>query len=220
MRIFFTFLILISVTCKAQTLSYGKSTFDETGDFNSMIAPPLKIENISTTTVEVFVNRFYQNLPANWTNCFCYLTCHPPSLDTLRFFLVPGETADIGIGFSTNEIPGIGSVKLTVEVVGGTQKDTLVFSASTMLNNIRKNTIENSFSVYPNPTTSKVIFNNNRSETYSLSLTDITGKEIQRTELLSTNQFIFDLKELPAGSYFIRAYYTSGRTETQKIIKN
>lgn len=220
MKLLLYVLVFISLVGKAQILSYGKTTFHETGEPLNMITPQLKIENKSNVPVEVYVNRFYQNLPAGWTNCYCYISCHPPALDTLRFTLNPSETATIGIGFNTNEIPAAGEVKLTVEVIGGIQKDTLSFSASTLLASLNKNFSQNALKMYPNPASSFVFLNSLSNESYSLNLLDAEGRMIYSSGLLLEKTHTLPVEHLAPGKYSVQAIYNSGKIQTQHLIKN
>lgn len=219
--IFTIVLIIVSMSGMCQALSYGKSTYDLTGQAGTMVTPQLEITNVSTGNIQVFVNRFYKNLPPNWTQCFCYLECQPPSLDSLKFNLAPGEIAYIGLGFNTDTIPGTGYSRLTVEAVGTSQKDTLNFSASTYLYvGMEENSLTNSFKLFPNPTVSEIIFSALSNEEHSLSVLDASGKEISSFHELRGKEYRLNFEKYAAGQYYIRVNYKSGKTETQKIIKN
>lgn len=221
MKIFFTLLLIFSFCRASAQLSYGKSSYDEVGEAGTMVLPTLKIENTGTSPVEVFVNRFFLNLPANWTQCFCFNNCHPPSLDSLRFTLVPGQTADIGVGFNSDTIPGIGYMRMTVEVVGGTQKDTLNFSGSTyLLAGVKENSLSSSFKTFPNPVSEKLFINSSLKERYSVSVNDLNGKTVKNVFDLTSGQTEISLSGLPNGVYFITLRYQSGATESKRIQKN
>jgi hypothetical protein len=216
----FLSLFFIKSALFAQDIKYGKATYDKTGDVGTMVTPDLTLSNTGSNTIEVFVKRFYKNLPANWTSCFCFISCHSPNEDTLRFFLAPGETATIAIGFNTDTIPGIGYVHLSVEQIGGIQKDTLQFSGSTLVSGIKENELKNSFTSFPNPVVESLTFSTNSNESYILSVSDMTGKLILETEIIHAKCSFIDMKNIPAGQYSLGATFQSGKKETQKIIKN
>jgi hypothetical protein len=202
----------------AQDIVYGKSNYEKTGDAGTMVTPDVNFSNAGSDSIEVFVNRFYQNLPVNWSQCYCFINCHPPSDDTLRFTLAPGETASIGMGFNTDTIPGVGQVKITIEQIGGTQKDTLAFSVSTMLAGIHEMNSYTSFKSYPNPVTEKLMIQSELKESYTLKLYTISGQLMKTSARLSGSSEL-DLKELRAGEYLLQINHASGQTETKKIIK-
>lgn len=218
---FFTALFFFVITniCNAQDLSFGKSTFNLSGLPEQMVTPELKIQNTGAANVEVFVNRVYQNLPANWTSCYCYINCHPPTLDSLRFTLMPGETATIGIGFNTNTVEGIGFVKLTVEQIGGIQKDTLSFSGSTIVSAIKELVRPHIFSIFPNPTPDEITFISAVDETYSLNLFNGNGLLIASFAGLNEKKYLIRMEAFPAGTYILKAIYQSGKSNSQTIIK-
>lgn len=219
---FFTPLFFFAITtiCNAQDLSFGKSTFNLSGLPEQMVTPELKVQNTGTANVEVFVNRVHQNLPSNWTSCYCYINCHPPTLDSLRFTLMPGETATIGIGFNTNTVEGIGFVKLTVEQIGGLQKDTLSFSGSTIASAIKEVEQSHIFNIFPNPSANEVTFISAANETYSLNLYNTNGLLIASFANLNEQKHITHLESFQSGTYIVKAIYQSGKSYSQKIIKN
>jgi hypothetical protein len=211
----------MSISGFCQPLSYGKSTYDLTGEAGIMVTPQLEITNVSNGNIEVFVNRFYKNLPVNWTQCFCYIQCNPPELDSLRFTLMPGEIAYIGVGFNTDTIPGTGYSRLTVEAVGTAQKDTLNFSASTYpYVGLKENTLNHSFKLFPNPVVSEITFSSFSNEEYNVSILDVTGKQLYISSIIHEKNYRLNLMDYPSGEYYIRVRYRSGKTEIQKIIKN
>jgi hypothetical protein len=213
------FLFLCGGYSSAQDIVYSKSTFDQTGDCGTMVTPEVNFFNGGTDSIEVFVNRFHTNLPANWTSCFCFINCHPPTDDTLRFTLAPGENATIGVGFNTDANPGMGVVRISIEQIGGNQKDTLSFSGSTMLAGI--NEISNSafLKFYPNPVSEKLVIKSTIDESYSIKLCDMKGRLITSYTGLS-GETELPVGDLSHGEYLLTITYTSGKTETQKIIKN
>jgi hypothetical protein len=222
MRSIFTSLIYLFLftAASAQDITYGKSTFDETGDPTAMVTPEVSFLNTGPDSIEVFVNRFYKSLPANWTSCFCFISCHSPSEDTLRFFLAPMEKATIGVGFNTDSIPGIGYAKITVEQIGGTQKDTLSFSGSTMFAGIKENSFSSSLKLFPNPTSDQLIIHSSLNEKYSVFVTNLNGQVVRRLPEFTTGKTEISLSGLADGMYFIDLLYASGKTETKRIIKN
>jgi hypothetical protein len=134
--------------------------------------------------------------------------------------LNPAETVTIGIGFNTNEIPASGDIKLTVEVVGGNQKDTLSFSASTLYASVNKNFAENKMKMYPCPASSQLFFDSPSPEDYEVSITDLHGKEIYLSEIACGSNRTLSIEHLLPGKYIVRIKYKSGNIEIRNLIKN
>jgi hypothetical protein len=221
MRHFFVAVCMVLVVpgSSAQNISYGKSTYDLTGDPTTMVTPELNFSNTGSSTIQVFVKRILVNLPPNWTSCFCFINCHPPAIDTLRFNLVPGQNASIGVGFNTDINPGIGYVRLTVEEVGGTQKDTLDFSGSTLLSGIKENFAPSMFKLFPNPTIETLTIFSDFKDEYSIIITNHKGQTVKHFSDLKENTEL-SLRDLSVGVYFVTVKYKSGKTDTKQIIKN
>jgi hypothetical protein len=221
MRKLCSFLLFLYLSQSSAQLSYDKSSYNEFGEAGTTVTPTLKVENTGPNSVEVFVNRINLNLPVNWTQCFCFISCHPPSLDSLRFTLVPGETANIGIGFNSDSVPGIGYMNMCIGIVGGMQQDTFSFSGSTFLPaDIDELSLPQSFKVFPNPVTSQIIFSSVSSSPYHLAIVDAIGKLVYQTPLINEKSSTLSLQNYPGGIYFIRASYLNGKVELQKVIKN
>jgi hypothetical protein len=211
------FLFFSASWLPAQDITYSKSVFDETGEPTTMVTPEVSFLNTGPDSIEVFVRRIYMNLPVNWTSCFCFISCHPPTDDTLRFFLAPMEKAYIGVGFNTDSIPGIGYVKITVEQIGGTQKDTLSFSGSTMMAGINESFSASSVKVFPNPASDKLIIQPLSQDKYDISVSGQQGEVVKYENAEGRSEL--NLKGFPAGIYNVTINYKSGKTETKRIIK-
>lgn len=212
------YLLLILISCSfafGQTLDYGKSSFNQWGDTGSMITPVLQIKNISSNNVQIFVTRIEKNLPTNWTVCFCYLICNPPELDTLRINMIPGETVSIGNGFHTDSIRGTGSVKLSVEVIGGLQKDTLIFTASSLASGIQTINNYSSLKAFPNPCNNELVIKNANNLTLNIfnSIGILTDRFDCKTNLLKLNT-----SEYQPGYYLLKFNDEKGNSHNHHFI--
>ena len=80
-------------------------------------------------------------------------------------------------------------------------------------------TSDNSLKIYPNPTSSKVSFDNSISNFEKVSIANSLGQEVSKS---SFNTFInnqeVDISQLPAGVYMLKLSNQNG-TKTVKIIK-
>lgn len=221
--IVFLTIVFISLSINnilGQNIVFSKSEPDVVGEPGLMLTGYVTFYNSDSDTIEIKADRCYKNLPPNWLSCFCFIQCYPYAVDEVNYFLAPGEKVTLGLGFTTDTIPGTGYIKVTLEQVGGTQKDTLYFSASTIASGINEFGGSKSFRFYPNPASDKVIFNTTASETYSIQLIEITGKVIKQQTEINTKQNIVNIEDIPTGEYFLNARYKSGKTEIQKLIKN
>lgn len=212
-------LLLSAVFLKAQVLSYGNSPYHKNGMPGDFLIPELKITNTAASTVQVFVNRIQQNLPQNWAMCYCFIQCHPPSLDSLRFNMQSGETVTIGIGFTTDQnAGGYGSVKITVTLVNGSQIDTLDFSGNTLVMGLAENQNVSAGRFYPCPVSD--YFNYNAEEGLDkIQIMDSEGRVVEERKTLGGN-FYFDMSMYKSGAYYLREYYLNGKTKEHKFIKN
>ncbi|MBL7895442.1 MAG: T9SS type A sorting domain-containing protein [Bacteroidia bacterium] len=209
-------LLLISFSFAfGQTLDYGKSNFNQWGDTGQIITPMLQIKNISSNNIQIFVTRIEKNLPVNWTVCFCYIVCNPPSLDTLRIDMIPGETASIGNGFHADSIRGTGSVKLAVEVIGGSQKDTLVFTASSLASDIQSLNYPSSTKAFPNPCNNELIITNANGLTFYVY--NAVGELIDQFEC-EKNLFKLNTSMYQTGNYILKFNNEKGNSFYQKLI--
>lgn len=79
---------------------------------------------------------------------------------------------------------------------------------------------EEALKVYPNPAQEYLILEGNLPE--YIELFDAQGRKHQSTRLPQSQQerYVFALKHLSAGLYFLRAYYANQKIITQKIIIN
>lgn len=216
---YFGFILLFLCTSiYSQNLDLSKSTLSLTGDTGSMITPLLQIKNISSNNVQIFVTRIQKNLPANWTVCFCYIVCNPPELDTLRINLVPGETVIIGNGFHTDSVRGTGSIKVAVEEVNGTQKDTLTFTASTLAAGVKEMLNEDSFTAFPNPCNEQFTFTQKTGSELTLQLFSPNGSSIKEYKIKQAEPLIINTDSFAPGNYFLKITNTSGQSTLKKLI--
>lgn len=74
---------------------------------------------------------------------------------------------------------------------------------------------KNTFTLYPNPTTNKVLIKNLPKDVKSITLFNTLGKEVNVT----VNQSSISLNNLPNGIYWVEVETSQGTLERQKIIK-
>jgi hypothetical protein len=71
--------------------------------------------------------------------------------------------------------------------------------------------------IYPNPVQNKLIIQSVTNDFDSVSITDVHGKIVIKTEKLASSEI--DVSTLNSGMYFITITFSEGRT-TKKFIKN
>lgn len=205
-------LIITSICVRAQNVQFIKSVLSEQGPAGVMLTPNLKLENKGATTEEIKIKRVGINLPTNWYTCFCYLECLPASVDTLHFFMSPGEVVDIGIGFGTDSIEGVGKVKVELFQVGALQRDTLEFTGSTITSGLKENN-SYSYEVYPNPFVETLNLRTVQ-KIKSLAIGDLAGK-IFSTYKVNGNFISIPAGNLIPGMYFL--YITDEQNSTVRV---
>ena len=81
---------------------------------------------------------------------------------------------------------------------------------------IQENEFENSITLYPNPTTSKVFFDNTNSNFKEVSIYNYLGQEVNKTSFVSTtSDQEIDMSTLATGVYVLK--FSDG--ESSKSIK-
>lgn len=105
------------------------------------------------------------------------------------------------------------------------QNNTLLYGSSgtpfpcyDFTTNISENISKADISVFPNPTTDKIYFENLPNEKINLQITNIIGQNIYSVQIENRNTFSLSLEENPRGIYFISIQTSSG-IFTKKFIK-
>lgn len=148
------------------------------------------------------------------------------------------ETSDDGISFQTLKtitasaltnynllLDGLSKTAMTLRIKAETQSGQFVYSGNVYADNICNTRFE--AGLYPNPVPPEVtevsisakagIFNGK----YSIAITDISGKELKRTEVTYVNQLQvkFNTGILKGGTYFISITGEDGQPYTLKMVK-
>jgi len=129
------------------------------------------------------------------------------------------ERIDAGNYLLQPIINGVPYLPLNVTV--STNNSVIDVDLSTLTTSIKEQWFDNNdlFSIYPNPFTDKIYFNqNNQSKLKSVSVSNLQGQLLFKSEIFDTNEL--DLSELNSGLYFVTINNTNGKSNTIKIIKN
>ena len=86
---------------------------------------------------------------------------------------------------------------------------------------ITSNSIDFEINLYPNPTTGKfrIESTNGVNEIKSISISNVQGQKLV-TKAASDDNTVFDIKDYPAGVYFVKIELKTGETITKKLLKH
>ena len=121
-----------------------------------------------------------------------------------------------------NATPGVYTIQVSHK--GSLQNDFQDFALiATATNSLTLNnddfSVDNSFFVYPNPASSELYFTNpNNFELSSISISDISGKQVVSLNAVKDIEFI-NVSNLQAGVYFV-TFTTDTNSVVKKFIKN
>ena len=75
------------------------------------------------------------------------------------------------------------------------------------------------FSVYPNPSSSKISINlDSNWQQGEIHLYDIAGKELKRFDISEVNKFEIDVSDIPNGVYFLFIRLVNGESVVRKVL--
>lgn len=83
---------------------------------------------------------------------------------------------------------------------------------------IKENNFDNLFSVYPNPANDEIIILSKQNEKFSVSLKDISGREVKNISILSEEKNFIRTNELESGIYFLNFQLSSSKNSFAKKI--
>ena len=174
--------------------------------------------NSSASTINVFIDRYKNNIPAYWGVCYCYIQCHSRSQDTLTIEIQPHSTTIVALLFKTDSVnPGIAYDSFKIYQIGfQSNSQNLDLTASTM-NDVGILETKNSVSqlkMFPNPSSNE--FTISIGEKISgIKMYDATGQLKLENRNISGNECKLEISSYPPGSYFIEVY-----SEKNKYVKN
>ncbi|MBK9285733.1 MAG: T9SS type A sorting domain-containing protein [Sphingobacteriaceae bacterium] len=101
--------------------------------------------------------------------------------------------------------------------------DTVIFNGSANMQvglNKLTTKLNSGFTVYPNPSNEGVIHIDAKANYSKIEVINILGSVVAKQELTEAEKLTLNLNNLPAGTYFIRAYTHESAILTEKIILN
>ncbi len=85
---------------------------------------------------------------------------------------------------------------------------------------IDKENINNSFSIFPNPTNGQFSVQTTEQKIFDISVFNVLGEKVFDEKQINSSQTNIDLNKVSAGVYFIHITFGENKTITQKIIIN
>ena len=221
-------LLFINFIVKAQTYTIDKIVSNTNGFTGPMTGVPgdlfsstITFSNTSNNDIILFMNRYKNNIPPYWGDCYCYLNCHNVYQDTISVFIQPHATADVSIQFKTDSVnPGIAKVGFSVYQIGFQNNVQDIQMTASTINNVGlpQNTLQNAPMVFPNPTQNALNISSGES-IQSIILYNMLGELQNEYKNIEAGTFNLNMAEFANGLYLLEV--TSGqKTFTQNIIKN
>ena len=227
-KIILLFVVLCAMQIHAQTYIIDKIVSNTNGFTGPMIGVPgdlfsstITYSNTSNNVVLLFMNRYKNDIPKFWGDCYCYLNCHNVYQDTVTVFLAPHGSADVSIQFKTDSVnPGLAKVGFSVYQIGyANQVQDIQMTASTMMNvGLKDQNNPQLPVVFPNPSHNIVEVTTN-TNIQSILLYNVIGELKQEYRHIEANTFNLNLTEFANGLYHLEIN-TGQKTFVQNIIKN
>ncbi|MBK5284397.1 MAG: T9SS type A sorting domain-containing protein, partial [Bacteroidia bacterium] len=145
------------------------------------------------------------SIPATWQTALCADICYAPTSDSIRITLAPSQVQPFIFYFYTDVNPDSGFVRVLFRNVTTTNNRFaqwfMGYTNSTI--GIKDNVSDNSLiTLFPNPAASEVNFTFPEKGIHYLTVTNVIGKVLLRNQT-TEKQFAVDVKDYPAGIYFI-----------------
>jgi len=136
MRFVFIFSFLLFMVISAFGQSFDISIHDSTGKGTPGGSYELEVYVVNLTADQrtMLVTRTTNVLPdSDWSTSMCFgATCYPPSTDQVGGNIAPNDSSKFSITFNTSEQPGYGEALVVFEDYISGDKDTVLFSFSTI----------------------------------------------------------------------------------------
>ena len=214
-----------TLSSQAQGYSISKVETNVNGNTGAMKGVPgdlftalLTFSNSSASTINVFIDRYKNNIPAYWGVCYCYIQCHDRSQDTLTIEIQPNSTTIVSLLFKTDSVKsGVAYDSFKIYQIGfQSNPQNLDLTASTMSEvGIRENkNMISTLQLFPNPSSNEVTISVDE-EISSLKVYDVLGQLKSEIKNVNSADYKLAISNYPQGSYFVEVY-----SEKNKYIKN
>ena len=217
--LFFAFFIF-GLNAKSQDYSIIPTKLNALGTPGSFFLSRATIQNNSSSTIQLFMTRILKDLPPSWTSCFCYPECLAPFIDTL-WFTIPAYSSDsIMPNYGTDTIPGLGTIKVVLYQTGfESEKDTIVFTGSTLSVGIEMISNTTIFKIFPNPVSNTLSIQIDKFSPLRFNIYTLSGNLIYSGSSLLNSNTTIDLSFLSDGMYYITGEDLNGEKTSLKFIK-
>lgn len=213
MRKFFIF--LLSVTASGVIIAQSNIELTPNPAYtvgNSSDPAELSVEVINNGPEEqTFLwRRIVNDIPSDWFSFVCDPNlCYGPNQDVpATSFVINPDNHKIKVTFSPNGYAGVGYAEIEVySVTDSANYNALgVFSADLTATGFNSPTVNNTFTVYPNPANDVVnamaSFN---SDIRAVKILNIVGKEVLFANWNASNgRMLISVNQLPDGIYFVQ----------------
>lgn len=177
--------------------------------------------NSSTDNVEMDIVKKQINTPASWQTALCADICYAPTVDSIRITLAPSQVQPFIFYFYTDSNPDSGNVRVMFRNVNNTgnrffQKFFGFSNQVAGINDIAAG--ESSMTVYPNPVSSQLNLSFPETGNYFLTIKNTLGETIL-VKSVREKEFSVDVKDFPAGVYFVAVIDEKKNLVTRKFVK-
>lgn len=220
------FLVLLAsaINLNAQVFTYTASSTNMIGPPGSTFYYHISFYNPTASFITVQFDRYTKFNPPYWYSCFCFIQCNPPSLDYVDIEIPPFSWGpQMSILFKTDSVnPGQATASIRFNQAGfQNNADTVHLTATTQIaTGLMKYDQGIESRTFPNPTSDRTTIIRSVKEPYSFILLDRNGKQIRSETFVDVEKYELMLQSFPQGEYFLVIQYSSGKTESKKIIKN
>lgn len=211
-----------------EPLNSGDTIFIDVPSDNVYRDFPLTIVNTSSSNMELMARRTLISLLQGARNKFCLWICYDEAIDiSVDDLLNAGdtlspETDEYGhfhTSYNAEGKKGVSIIQFTFydkNNMLGTQTS-VYFQFDSESVGIKDNNISNThhLSVYPNPTTGKLIINNEGLTIENIEIYDVVGRLLQSKIVNLQSEIVLDISHLANGIYYLKI-----DDFVYKIIKN
>lgn len=221
----FLFAFLAVTAASAQSLQLSKDSLTVTDADTNYLYAPVKVTNISGSTIEVMVKRTLISVVSGTENLFCWgATCYPEFVDTSTSpEILNSLEADSSFygRYTPLDNSGISRINYTFYNKNN-PADSVVFYVTYNATStaIKESSVKtDNIKVYPNPATSIVTFFNNAifEKNSRLKICNILGEEL-KTYDLSGASITVNVSDLTPGIYFYSLMESGKIVGTKKLV--
>ena len=172
------------------------------------------LKNTSSQTKRIVWQRNIISLPNGWQSLVCdinqcWTSGVSASPDTI--ILVANGTSNLDAYIRPNQISGSATIELKAAEVGNatnTVTGRYLFTTTTNTREVSKS--NNSFKIYPNPTTDYFMLNDDDDVVNRVVIYNIIGRQVRSFNVVDNSKYY--VNDLPEGIYIVRLLNNSGNT--------